>query len=985
MKKINKAFKKLIRHFLKDKWNIAITILVVLVLILGIAVVGVVKTLVVISIIIALVLALKYGGTLLMARKGKKKHSENKPKKKWKKALNFVFIGFLAVGIIGVILGFCFMGYIVVSAPKFDKQKLLYKEASIIYDNKGEEVMRIGDEMRDKVTYDELPQVFVDAIIATEDSRFFEHNGFDLPRFLKASFGQALGNSSAGGASTISMQVIKNNFTSIKQSITRKFTDIYLAIFKLEKEYTKEQILEFYVNDIHLCVNNTLGVAEASRGLFGKEIGDLNLSEASLLAGMFQAPCGYNPYNYPEKAEARRHTVLYLMERHGYITHEESEIADSVPIESLLIEKGSTQNPYQGFIDYVSKEVKEKTGYDPMEVPMKIYTTLDIAKQDYLNSILNGTNWTFENDLVQSGIAVTDTNTGAILALGNGRNRTDAKTFNLATDTKRQIGSTAKPIFDYAPGMEFNNWSTYTPFVDDVYTYSNGKEINNWDGKFFGMLTMRYALGQSRNVPALKAFQQIDNKKIIEFVQSLGIEPEIEGGRIHEAHAIGGFNGASPLQLAAAYAAFANGGYYIKPYSVSKIEIMDTNESTTYKSEKTRVMSDSTAYMITNILKYAVDNKLVGGGRVNGVEVAAKSGTSNFDQATKDRNHLAANAINDLWYAGISPDIAIGMWYGYEKISSEHYSKTPATSVIRDRLFSKIAQGIFVANGKKFEVPSSVIEVAIEKGTIPAMLPSSHTPSDMITKEYFKKGTEPTEVSARFNTLPNVTNLTADKEGHNVKLTWKAASAPNMITTEYLSTIAAQKDKYLAQRAAEDASILGTLGYNVYIKQSNGSLKFLGWTSSTSLTHTPSESGSLTYVVKTCYSIFKASESSGSQTTISDNPYVEVIEKYFNPNDSNWPNYINSMVTEETKTIALNSHCEEVSKANAILVLQNTIPVTEDVVITRSITKGSANTPVNLGDGLIILDTTAATTYKIKYTVTYNGESHILTRTIIVQ
>ena len=205
-------------------------------------------------------------------------------------------------------------------------------------------------------------------------------------------------------------------------------------------------------------------------------------------------------------------------------------------------------------------------------------------------------------------------------------------------------------------------------------------------------------------------------------------------------------------------------------------------------------MSDSTAYMITDVLRFAIDNKLMAGGRVPGIEVAAKSGTSNFDDDTKKRNNLGSNAINDLWYAGYSPDYAISMWYGYEKINSQYYSKLNITSKIRDQLFTKIAEGIFENNGKKFIVPNSVIQVGIEKGTIPAMLPSQFTPADMITYEYFKKGTEPTEISPRFNTLSNVTGLDIDKNGKNVELTWKAVNPPNMITTEYLKTIAPQKD-----------------------------------------------------------------------------------------------------------------------------------------------------------------------------------------------
>ncbi|MDD2203042.1 MAG: transglycosylase domain-containing protein [Bacilli bacterium] len=965
-----KKIKKFMENFLSDKWNIAVSILILIVIILGIGVVGAIKTFTIIAIVVALVLVLKYGGTLIVAKRRKRKSPVSKHKKKWKKILSVSAIIILSLGIIGLLCGMGFIGYIMVSAPKFDKEKLYYKEASILYDIKGEEITRMGKEMRDKVTYEEIPQVFVDAIIATEDSRYFEHNGFDLPRFLKAGVGQVLGNSGAGGASTISMQVIKNNFTSTTQSITRKFTDIYLAVFKLEKAYSKEQILEFYVNDIHLGVNNTLGIAEASRGLFNKEISDINLSEAALLAGMFQAPGAYNPYRYPEKAAARRSTVLYLMERHGYITSEEREIANNIPIESMVVAQENTGHPYQGYIDYVADEVEKKTGYDPMEVPMRIYTNLDVKKQNYINDISNGTTWNFENDVVQIGIAVTDVNTGAVLALGNGRNRTGQKLFNFATfteNTKRQIGSTAKPIFDYGPGMEYNNWSTYTPFVDDTHTYSNGVAINNWDGRYQGMITLKNALAKSRNIPALKAFQQVDNKKILQFVKSLGITPEVENGKIHEAHAIGGFNGSSPLELAVAFAAFSNGGYYIEPYAVNKIELIDTNQSKTYKSEKVRVMSDSTAYMITNVLKYAVDYKHVGGGKVNGVEVAAKSGTSNFDSATKERYRMAGNAVNDLWYVGYSPEYSIGMWYGYEKTNSTYYSTTPRTSGIRDKLFTTIAKGIFNKNGKKFTVPTSVVESKVEIGTIPAMLPSANTPSNMITTEYFKKGTEPTEVSPRFNALQPVTGLDVNKDGSDVKLTWKASTAPYIITEEYLETISGKKTKYLNRYEAENNSLLGAFGYNIYIKTENDELSLLGWTANTTYTHTPNTSGSLTYVVKTAYSSFKQSESPGAQATLSVSPY-EVVDIYMNG--------------KRIETVIKGTPYED----KGVTVMSNLVNVTKDAQVTIEVFKDL--TSINkITDGSIaklneVIDTSAVETYTIKFNIVYKENAEAYTRTI---
>lgn len=285
MKRILKNIKKVVKNLIKDKWNIIIFALMLFVIVLGIVIVGIVKTIIIVAGITLLIMAIRFGGIFIMARKKKKGIKEHtKHKKKWKKTINLAVIICLCACIIGIVGGIAFMGYVVLKAPKFDKEKLYYKEASILYDINNDEVMRIGKEMRDKVTYDEIPQVFIDAIVATEDSRFFEHNGFDLPRFLKATAGQALGNNSAGGASTISMQVIKNNFTSTKKSVIRKFADIYLAVFKLEKAYTKEQILEFYVNDIHMSVNNVFGIAETSRALFGKEIGDINLSQAALLA-----------------------------------------------------------------------------------------------------------------------------------------------------------------------------------------------------------------------------------------------------------------------------------------------------------------------------------------------------------------------------------------------------------------------------------------------------------------------------------------------------------------------------------------------------------------------------------------------------------------------------------------------------------------------------------------------------------------------------
>ena len=747
---------------------------------------------------------------------------KNKPKKK--KIVNTILIIVLSIGILVMLLGIVFMIYIAISSnPKFDAEKLDSSEPTVLYNIDNEEFAKLGSEMRDKVTYDELPEVLVDAIVATEDSRFFQHNGFDAPRFLRASIGQVFGNSDAGGASTLSMQVVKNSLTSSiatgLDGVIRKFQDIYLSIFKLEKNYTKEQIIEFYVNN-HNLGGNVYGVSQAARVYFNKDVGDLNLAEASIIAGMFQAPNAYRPTNEDniEAVTKRRDTVLYLMERHGYITKEERDIASNISIESLVNYNAeadtSGNSEYQGYIDTVVAEVEEKVGKNPYTTSMKIYTNLDTEKQDGLNRVMNGEGYNWINDVIQSGVAVLDSETGKILAVGAGRNKTGVNQFNYATDMVRQPGSTAKPLFDYGPLIEYNNASTfgyndgndnYKMFVDEPYSYSNGQEINNWDGKFMGNMTTRRALSLSRNIPALKAFQQVDNSKILEFVQKLGIKPEIDNGKIHEAHALGAFDGVNPLQMAAAYSAFSNGGYYNEPYSVNKIIITNTGEEYTHESEKTKAMEDSTAYMITSILD---DTSITGGGAME--NVAMKTGTTNFDENYRKKLGMADDAIRDSWVVGYTTKTTIAMWYGYkdtnaESVAQGYYYHNLAGTVQRDRLFTAIANEVFEDNKEEFTMPDSVVRVPLVSGSSTARVAGTGYSGSTIY-EYFKKDHEPKE-NAETSNLATPTGLTATYSNGSVKLTWNAVNPGNT-----------------------DSSY-GDFGYNVYFNNT-----LLGFTTNTSYT-----------------------------------------------------------------------------------------------------------------------------------------------------
>ena len=732
-----------------------------------------------------------------------------KSNKKRKKILNILLILFFILAIL-VCLGvaaFCIM--IVKVSPDFDISKLVKRESSIIYDANGEEYARFGSELRENISYDDLPEVFIDALIATEDSRYFQHNGFDAPRFIKASLGQAMGRD-AGGASTLSMQLIKNTYTEgLKRTkgidgIVRKFEDIYLAVFKLEKNYSKEEIIEYYVTD-------------------------LNLSEAALLVGIFNNPTKYNPLLHPQASANRRNTVLNLMVHHGYITQEEANIASNIPVESLINpSSGNTQ--YGAYIKAVYDELKDKYNINPNTNSVLVYTNMDRTKQEGIDKIMSGEKFNWHNDTVQGAAAIIDVKTGKIVALGGGRNKTNLG-LNLATQGKKQIGSTAKPIFDYGPAIEYLNWSTYQQIVDEPWQYSTGQVIGNSDGQFMGQISMRTALSQSRNIPALKAFQAVaseaGNNKIYEFATNLGIKPETSSnGTVYESHALGAFDGTTPLMMAAAYAAFSNGGTYYEPTTINKIVLRDNNEVKTIKVEGKKAMSEATAYMITSMLETAVQSGLSSGARMNGVHIAAKTGTTNFDQTVRDRCNIK-DGVNDAWIVGYDPEYSIAMWFGYEDMSECKYNSSVTAVVQRGKLFQAIGNVVFNKNNQEFAMPSTVSRVCVEAGHMEATLPSQYTPEDQIVCEYFKKGHEPTAVSTAYNKLDSVSNLkvTYDEKKEKINITWDKVATPDDAEESY-----------------------GAFGYNVYYGD-----VLLGFVTTNSYSITANTNISGTYKVVTTY------------------------------------------------------------------------------------------------------------------------------------
>lgn len=611
----------------------------------------------------------------------------------------------LAIFTVIFVMIISFIIYVVINAPEFNKELLYTRESTIILDKDEKEITRLGEQNRELVSYSDLPQVLIDALIATEDSRFFQHNGFDIARFIKALGGHLEGNDRAGGASTLTMQLSKNAFTSTEahgiEGIVRKATDIYLSIFKIETSYTKEEIIEIYVNYPYLG-NGRYGVEMASWSYFDKSVKDISLPEAALLAGLFNAPGDNDPYLHLNNAETRKNEVLDLMYKHGYITSEQKDDAKSISVASLLKKDGGYKTEYQDFIDTLVANVVSDTGLNPYSTPMILYSTMDTKVQDTINSIM--TNKSLFRDrfdkidpIIQAGIAITSSENGAILGIGAGRNKTGAMEYNYATMISRHPGSAIKPFMDYGPLFEYTDATPETITYDTPYTYTNGTPIYDADRVYKGAMSIKEAVAQSRNIPALRAFQAVDKEKIANYVHSFGIN---YGDTLYESCAIGGFNGVSPLTMSAAYGAYARGGYFIAPYAYTKIIYRDSNEAYNKNIRKVKVCSEKTAKYINDILIYAINKGALGTLDKANTEVAGKTGTSTVGQAGIKKYKINESAIMDSWACMYTKEYSVAIWYGYDEIDSDHYMVPNTGTLGRRRISRKIATSLFKTNSK---------------------------------------------------------------------------------------------------------------------------------------------------------------------------------------------------------------------------------------------------------------------------------------------
>ena len=594
-------------------------------------------------------------------------------------ALKYLASALITLLMIGFVIGCLVFTYYAVKAPKLSEKDLIATTSSKIFDSNNNLIADLGAEKRVNAETSEIPTDLVNAIVAIEDHRFFNHRGVDFIRIAGALISNIRGGGRQGG-STLTQQLIKLSYFSTSSSdatLSRKIQEAWLAA-QLERKATKQQILTYYVNKVYMS-NSNYGMQTAARSYYGKDLKDLSLHQTALLAGMPQAPNQYDPYTHPEAATNRRNLVLREMHDLKYITDEQYEQAKNTPVtDGLQSLKASTSYPayMDNYIKEAIEQVEEETGYNVLTTGMEVYTNVNTDAQKKLWDIYNtGDYVAYPDDEMQVASTVMDVQTGKVIAQLGSRNQSTNVSFgtNQAVETNRDFGSTMKPITDYAPALENEVYtSTAAPITDAPYNFPySSTPVYNWDKKYYGGMTIQYAIQESRNVPAVKTLEAVGLDESLKFLNRIGINyPEMFYVNAFSSNTSKSGNeyGASSEKMAAAYAAFANGGTYYKPQYVNRVIFSDGTEKT-FSNNGSKAMKETTAYMMTDMMKTVLQSGTGTNAAISGVYQAGKTGTSNYadDELAKLTKPYYYSSIvtPDELFVGYTPKYSMAVWTGY--------------------------------------------------------------------------------------------------------------------------------------------------------------------------------------------------------------------------------------------------------------------------------------------------------------------------------
>ena len=643
---------------------------------------------------------------------------------------------------------------------------------SIIYDGQSDVVTRLhGVQDRTWVSISELQPSTVYAFISAEDARFFEHEGVDVIRIAGAVVADIKAGSYVQGASTISQQLIKLSHLTSEKTISRKAEEAALA-YEMERQYSKEDILEMYLNYVYFG-GGYYGIEAAAKGYFGVHASDLTLDQSAMLAGILKSPSGYAPHiNYAASIN-RRNNILRLMRDYGYITDDEKKQA-SAGRPTILHDKREEYSGY--YTDAVTKSAAALMGITVDELirgGYSIYSAMDSDIQHYCEEMFkNGELFPAEDS--EAAIVVLEPSTGMVVAMVGGRSYTGGISFNRATDIRRQPGSVIKPVIAYAPAFEYLNYTAADMILDEETTFADYTP-SNYGNKYYGWVTVREAVTKSLNVPAVKTLSAVGVYRAKDFAKRCGIEFDDKDDSL--ALALGGFTyGVSPLQIAGAYSCFASGGIYNTPTLIKKIT--DRNGLTVYeyRQDNRRVMSEANAYILTSMLKSVVTEGT--GHRLNTLDIpiAGKTGTVGL-----------ANGNRDAWMAGYTPEYTAVVWQGYDsdRLGLLPSSATGGTypALMLYELFNHIYPD---GRSGDFEKPESVKQYSIDAKTLKkqhkAVLANAMTPQSSRVTEYFTEETAPEDVSGYWAVPGSAQNLLAVREEGGVMVSFDCPDDFGMYT-----------------------------------------------------------------------------------------------------------------------------------------------------------------------------------------------------------
>ncbi|WP_211747878.1 penicillin-binding protein 1A [Paenibacillus sp. Marseille-Q4541] len=634
--------------------------------------------------------------------KNKKKSSDKKPGPKKKKItgkrVGWTLFFTAAFAIFVALAGYLF---IMVSGERIlsaNLDKMTVNETSKVYDREGNEISELSIENWEPLEEEEIPQIVKDAFVATEDRRFYEHKGVDLWSIGRAAVKDIMARSLVEGGSTISQQLAKNVFLTRDKTFFRKATEVSIAL-AIERNYTKDEILTMYLNRVWFGYQE-YGIKAASQWYFGKDdLNDLELWEIATLAAIPKGPSAYNPSGNPNDSKERRGVVLDLMYDQGYITKAEMEEAKQV---DYAYERPEKEQKYLAYVDYVLKEAERVTGKTTDDLNIggyKIYTTMNTQAQDAMEQAFKNDDL-FEDSpddqKVQGSMVIMDHETGSIVALQGGRDY-QRQGFNRATSSYRQPGSAFKPIASYAPALETGKFTKNSSLSNAQQCFGDYCP-RNLHG-YSSTIGMADAITKSENIPAVWLLNEIGVGTGFDFAKKLGITMTDEDRNL--SMALGGLNkGTNTLEMAEAFSAFANRGQYQEGYTIK--EIVDSDGKTIYqhKDKKEQVMSEETAYQMTNMMQEVV-NSGTGTSAKLSRPVAGKTGTT--------QSGIQGNSANrDVWFVGYTPEYTAAVWMGYDNPDAQHLLKNSSrlAATFFKTVMEKALEGV---ERKEFFTPKNEI------------------------------------------------------------------------------------------------------------------------------------------------------------------------------------------------------------------------------------------------------------------------------------